>query len=77
MPVKGWRLRGELRGSHSALGAQADFLRFSGLASLVRPMGAKWRLSVRGELGTSAVDGLRNTTGSVGIWLFISSTCLA
>jgi translocation and assembly module TamA len=57
MPVKGWRLRGELRGSHSALGAQADFLRFSGLASLVRPMGAKWRLSVRGELGTSAVDG--------------------
>jgi len=63
-PVRGWRLRGELRGSVTSLGAPGDFARFLGLASMVRPLGEKWRLSLRGELGASAVDGFADLPAS-------------
>jgi translocation and assembly module TamA len=63
-PVRGWRLRGELRGSVTALGAPGDFVRFMGLASMVRPLGEKWRLSLRTEIGASAVDGFAGLPAS-------------
>jgi len=63
-PVRGWRLRGELRGSVTALGAPGDFMRFLGLASMVRPLGEKWRLALRAEVGASAVDGFADLPAS-------------
>lgn len=63
-PVRGWRLRGELRGSQSALGARADFLRFHGLAHWVMPLGEDWDLFLRTELGVSGVEGFADLPAS-------------
>ncbi|MEJ2514925.1 MAG: BamA/TamA family outer membrane protein [Gammaproteobacteria bacterium] len=63
-PVRGWRLRGELRGSHSALGAQSDFLRFHGLAHWVMPVGEDWDIFLRTEVGISGVEGFGNLPAS-------------
>ena len=53
----GFRLRGDLRGSHQYLGSGTDFLRLEAEANLVRSLGEEWRFFLRSTLGLSVVDG--------------------
>lgn len=55
-PRRGFRLRGEVRGSHSALGASTDFLRFDVEANRVNSIGDNWRFFTRSRLGVSLLD---------------------
>ena len=54
---RGFRLRGDLRGSHQYLGASTDFLRLETEANLVRSIGDDWRFFFRSALGIGIVDG--------------------
>jgi translocation and assembly module TamA len=49
------KLYTELIGSHSVLGANANFLRFNLLSEQVLDLSPRWHLLLRGEVGTSAV----------------------
>ncbi|NGP53146.1 autotransporter assembly complex family protein [Thioalkalivibrio sp. XN8] len=53
---RGFRLRGDLRGSHEALGAGTNFLRFEADANLVRSLGQDWRFFGRSSVGIGLVD---------------------
>lgn len=55
-PRNGYRLRGEVRGSHQYLGAGTDFLRFEAEANRVRSAGEKWRFFMRSAVGIGIVD---------------------
>ncbi len=55
-PRDGFRLRGELRGSHQYLGANTDFLRFSADANRVASVGENWRFFLRSAVGIGIVD---------------------
>jgi translocation and assembly module TamA len=55
-PTEGFRLRGELRGSHGALGASSDFLRLEFEANRVASIGERWRFFARSKLGLGLVD---------------------
>lgn len=54
---RGFRLRGDLRGSHHVLGATTDFLRLEAEANLVRSIGDDWRFFWRSMVGIGLVDG--------------------
>ena len=54
-PRRGYRLRGEVRGSHQYLGASTDFLRFEAEANRVVSAGDKWRFFVRSAVGVGLV----------------------
>ena len=49
------KLYAELIGSHSVLGANANFLRLNLLSERVLDLNPRWHLLLRGEVGTSAV----------------------
>jgi translocation and assembly module TamA len=49
-------LYGELRGSHSALGSDSDFLQIRMQAERVFDIAPKWHLLIRGDLGATAVS---------------------
>jgi translocation and assembly module TamA len=51
----GRELYGELRGSHSALGSDSDFLQLRAQAERVFDIGTKWHLLTRAELGATLV----------------------
>jgi translocation and assembly module TamA len=56
-PRKGYRLRGEVRGSQELLGARSDFLRFDFEANRVDSLGDNWRFFTRSRLGLGIIDG--------------------
>ncbi|MFU8819916.1 MAG: autotransporter assembly complex protein TamA [Gammaproteobacteria bacterium] len=60
----GFRVRGDLRGSHQYLGASTDFLRFETEANLVRSIGDDWRFFIRSALGIGLVDGFATLPAS-------------
>lgn len=55
-PMKGYRLRGEVRGSHQLLGARNDFLRLDFEANRVDSIGEKWRFFTRSRIGIGIVE---------------------
>jgi translocation and assembly module TamA len=55
-PLRGYRLRGELRGSQALLGASSDFLRLDIEANLVTSIGEQWRFFARSRLGVGFVE---------------------
>jgi len=55
-PMKGYRLRGEVRGSHQLLGAKNDFLRLDFEANRVDSIGEKWRFFTRSRVGIGIVE---------------------
>lgn len=55
-PRNGYRVRGEVRGSHEYLGAGADFLRLEAEANRVSSVGEKWRFFLRSMLGVGIVS---------------------
>jgi len=57
-PRKGFRARGDLRGSHTLLGATDSFLRIELEANRVDSIGEKWRFFSRSSLGIGLVDEL-------------------
>ncbi|HKK02565.1 MAG TPA: autotransporter assembly complex family protein [Gammaproteobacteria bacterium] len=57
LPRRGYRVRGDLRGSHEALGTVANFLRFEATANRVDAWGEHWRFFSRGTIGIGMVDG--------------------
>lgn len=57
-------LYAELTGSHSALGSDADFLRFRIRDERTFDMGERWHLLLRAELGTSLVADFSELPGS-------------
>jgi translocation and assembly module TamA len=57
-PMRGYRLRGEMRGSHAMLGARSDFLRFEFEANHVSSIGERWRFFARSQLGLGIVESL-------------------
>jgi translocation and assembly module TamA len=63
-PRAGYRLRGEVRGSHEYLGAKTDFLRLEAEANLVASAGDYWRFFVRSKLGVGIVDGFESLPAS-------------
>ncbi|NGP52704.1 autotransporter assembly complex family protein [Thioalkalivibrio sp. XN8] len=63
-PRHGYRLWGELRGSHQALGADEDFARLHLVGSRVMSIGQDWRFFLRGEIGVGLVDDLENLPAS-------------
>lgn len=54
-PRKGSRLSVEVRGSHSALGSDVDFVQLRLQGRLIYPVGRRSRLLARGELGATSV----------------------
>src|SRR5262249_24136920 len=46
----------ELRGSHSALGSDSNFIQLHAQAQLVLRLGRKWHLLLRDEVGSSLVS---------------------
>jgi translocation and assembly module TamA len=56
-------LYGELLGSHSVLGSNANFLRLDLRSERVLQLGALWHLLLRGELGASAVGDFQDLPG--------------
>lgn len=56
-PRRGFRVRGEVRGSHSTLGSSTDFLRMDFEANRVDSLGDNWRFFSRSRLGIGLVDG--------------------
>jgi translocation and assembly module TamA len=63
-PMRGYRLRGELRGSHGVLGADSDFLRFEFEANRVSSIGERWRFFSRSHLGVGLVEGFGSLPAS-------------
>jgi translocation and assembly module TamA len=55
-PRNGYRVRGELRGSHEFLGASTDFLRFETEYNRVMSRGENWRFFARTALGVGLVN---------------------
>jgi translocation and assembly module TamA len=55
-PRRGYRMRGEVRGSHSALGASTNFLRMDFEVNRVDSIGANWRFFSRSRLGIGLLD---------------------
>jgi translocation and assembly module TamA len=53
---RGFRVRGDLRGSHQFLGSSTDFLRLEAEANLVRSIGDDWRFFLRSMVGLGLVD---------------------
>lgn len=60
----GFRVRGDLRGSHQYLGASTDFLRLETEANVVRSIGDDWRFFIRSALGIGIVDGFATLPAS-------------
>ena len=54
---RGFRVRGDLRGSQQYLGSSTDFLRLETEANLVRSIGDDWRFFLRSTLGIGIIDG--------------------
>ncbi len=54
----------ELRGSHSALGSDSDFLQLRAQSERVFELGANWHVLVRGELGATLVARFSQLPGS-------------
>jgi translocation and assembly module TamA len=52
----GFRLRGDLRGSHRLLGASSDFMRLEAEANVVRSAGDDWRFFMRSAVGIGFID---------------------
>ncbi len=63
-PRRGYRLRGDIRGSHQYLGASTDFLRLEGEANRVISLGEDWRFFARSRLGIGLVDGFSTLPAS-------------
>ncbi len=57
-------LYGELRGSHSALGSDSNFLQLRLQGERVLDLAPKWHVLMRGELGTSLVSNFDQLPGS-------------
>ncbi len=57
LPKQGYRLRGDLRGSHEILATVGNFLRFEATANRVDAWGERWRFFTRGTIGVGLVDG--------------------
>jgi translocation and assembly module TamA len=55
-PMRGFRVRGDLRGSHPALGASSEFLRLEFEANRVDSIGEQWRFFTRSRVGIGVVD---------------------
>jgi translocation and assembly module TamA len=55
-PTRGFRVRGEVRGSQEMLGATGDFVRLEIEANQVTSIGDHWRFFVRSRLGVGLVD---------------------
>jgi translocation and assembly module TamA len=53
---RGFRVRGDLRGSQQFLGSSTDFLRLEAEANLVRSIGDDWRFFLRSMVGIGLVD---------------------
>jgi translocation and assembly module TamA len=60
----GFRVRGDLRGSHKYLGSSTDFLRLETEANVVRSIGDDWRFFLRSSLGIGIVDGFSTLPAS-------------
>jgi translocation and assembly module TamA len=63
-PMRGYRLRGELRGSQELLGASNDFLRLEFEANRVSSIGEQWRFFTRSKVGIGLVDGFASLPAS-------------
>lgn len=63
-PTKGYRLRGEVRGSHQVLGANSDFLRLDFEANRVDSLGENWRFFTRSRIGIGIVGGFETLPAS-------------
>jgi translocation and assembly module TamA len=63
-PMKGYRLRGEVRGSHQMLGASSDFLRLEFEANRVSSIGEQWRFFARSRVGIGIVEGFSTLPAS-------------
>jgi translocation and assembly module TamA len=61
---RGFRVRGDLRGSQQYLGSSTDFLRLETEANLVRSIGDDWRFFIRSALGIGLVDGFDSLPAS-------------
>ncbi len=59
-PTRGFRVQAKLTGSHTALGAGADFVRIVARARLLFPLGSRNSLLIRGEGGAILTDGFSN-----------------
>jgi translocation and assembly module TamA len=55
-PTRGFRVRGEVRGSQEVLGATGDFVRLEIEANQVTSIGDHWRFFLRSRLGVGLVD---------------------
>lgn len=63
-PRRGYRLRGELRGSHETLGTSDGFARLELEANRVVARGADWRFFLRSTLGIGLSDELEDLPAS-------------
>lgn len=63
-PRQGYRLRGDLRGSHEAVSTSANFLRLELEANRVDSWGEDWRFFSRGRIGVGLVDGFDSLPAS-------------
>lgn len=63
-PRRGFRLRGELRGSQEMLGASDDFLRMEFDANHVYSIGEQWRFFLRSKLGVGLIDSIATMPAS-------------
>ena len=61
---RGFRVRGDLRGSHQYLGSSTDFLRLETEANVVRSIGDDWRFFIRSALGIGLIDGFATLPAS-------------
>jgi translocation and assembly module TamA len=55
-PTRGFRVRGEVRGSHENLGASSNFARLEFEVNQVASLGENWRFFARSRLGIGLVD---------------------
>jgi translocation and assembly module TamA len=63
-PRRGFRVRGELRGSQELLGASDDFIRMEFDANRVISVGEQWRFFLRSKLGIGLIDGFATMPAS-------------
>lgn len=63
-PTRGFRIQSRLSGSHTALGASANFARIETRARILIPLGARNSLLLRGEGGAILTDGFSNLAAS-------------
>ncbi len=61
----GWRASLDVRGSYDKLLSDATFGQVTAAAKFLRPMGEKYRLILRGELGTTFGDDVRDLPATV------------